>query len=149
MSAPAAYDGDMTTEAVDITTTTTCITTTDTADVVAETVEAVVAVEAPPAPTTSGCKQPPPEKPSDIRRRSLIISTFWLIILCLGLPIWWHTTTIPRASLPLEDMMDWADGKVRRQSLIDHPHTPYTILFPFGFPLQGLQADILSFLFTV
>lgn len=108
MSATAAHDVDVTTETVDATTDTT----TDTADVVSSTVEAVAAP--PPAPTTSGRKQPPPEKPSDIRRRSLIISTFWLIVLCLGLPIWWRTTTIPRASLPLDDMMDWADGKVRR-----------------------------------
>lgn len=72
------------------------------------------AIKAPPSPTT-GRKEPPPEKPSDVRRRSLIILAFWLIVLCLGLPIWWHTTTIPRASLPLDQMMDWADGKVRRR----------------------------------
>lgn len=64
------------------------------------------------ADATSRRKEPPPEKPSDSRRRSLVILSFWLIVLCLGLPIWWHTTTIPRASLPLDDMMDWAVGKV-------------------------------------
>ncbi|KAL7620128.1 GPI transamidase component [Parahypoxylon ruwenzoriense] len=56
-------------------------------------------------------KQPPPEKPEDIRRRSFIIASFWCIVLFLGLPIWWKTTTIYRADLPLNDMMDWADGK--------------------------------------
>ncbi|KAK4241181.1 phosphatidylinositol-glycan biosynthesis class S protein [Achaetomium macrosporum] len=59
-------------------------------------------------------KQPPPEKPSDIRRRSYIILSFWLIVLCLGLPIWWKTTTIYRAHLPLQEMLDWADGKACR-----------------------------------
>lgn len=57
-------------------------------------------------------KLPPPEKASDVRRRSHIILSFWLIVLCLGLPIWWKTTTIYRADLPVQDMLDWADGKV-------------------------------------
>jgi phosphatidylinositol glycan class S len=61
---------------------------------------------------TSTRKQPPPEQPSDIRRRSFVILSFWLIVLCLGLPIWWQTTKIYRANLPLETMLDWADGKV-------------------------------------
>ncbi|KAL2194104.1 phosphatidylinositol-glycan biosynthesis class S protein [Corynascus similis CBS 632.67] len=59
-------------------------------------------------------KQPPPEKPSDVRRRSHIILSFWLIVLCLGLPIWWKTTTIYRADLPLQEMLDWSDGKACR-----------------------------------
>lgn len=57
-------------------------------------------------------KQPPPERPADVRRRTLVIVSFWLIVLCLGLPIWWQTTTIYRAKLPLDDMLDWADGRV-------------------------------------
>ncbi|KAF3762178.1 hypothetical protein M406DRAFT_293816 [Cryphonectria parasitica EP155] len=63
---------------------------------------------------TSRRKEPPPEKPSDIRRRSQVIFSFWLIVLCVGLPIWWNTTAISRANLPLDDMMDWADGKACR-----------------------------------
>lgn len=59
-----------------------------------------------------GRKQPPPEKPADVRRRTLVIVSFWLIVLCLGLPIWWQTTTIYRAKLPLDAMLDWADGRV-------------------------------------
>ncbi|KAH8906477.1 hypothetical protein BR93DRAFT_929099 [Coniochaeta sp. PMI_546] len=59
-------------------------------------------------------KQPPPEKPADVRRRTLVIVSFWLIVLCLGLPIWWQTTTIYRAKLPLDDMLDWADGRACR-----------------------------------
>ncbi|KAJ4406197.1 GPI transamidase component [Gnomoniopsis sp. IMI 355080] len=64
--------------------------------------------------TTTGGKEPPPEKPSDIRRRTLVILSFWLIVLCLGIPIWWKTTAILRANLPLDEMMDWADGKACR-----------------------------------
>ncbi|KAI1810133.1 phosphatidylinositol-glycan biosynthesis class S protein [Poronia punctata] len=56
-------------------------------------------------------KLPPPEKPADIFRRSLIVVSFWLLVLLLGIPIWWKTTTIYRANLPLDQMMAWADGK--------------------------------------
>ncbi|KAH8881705.1 hypothetical protein GQ53DRAFT_754154 [Thozetella sp. PMI_491] len=69
---------------------------------------------APAASSTPSRKQPPPEKPSDIRRRSWVIVSFWLIVILLGLPIWWHTTTIYRANLPLSEMLDWADGKACR-----------------------------------
>jgi GPI-anchor transamidase subunit S len=61
--------------------------------------------------TTVARKEPPPEKPSDIRRRSWVTLSFWLIVL-LGVPIWWHTTSIHRAQLPLAEMLGWADGKV-------------------------------------
>lgn len=57
-------------------------------------------------------KQPPPEKSEDVRRRSYVIASFWAIVLFLGLPIWWKTTTIYRAELPLSQMLNWADGKV-------------------------------------
>ncbi|POR39063.1 Uncharacterized protein TPAR_00740 [Tolypocladium paradoxum] len=68
------------------------------------------AVDAP----ASSPKQPPPEKPSETRRRSYIIFSFWLIVLVLGLPIWWKTTTIYRANLPLDRMLQWAEGKACR-----------------------------------
>lgn len=74
--------------------------------------DAVASTTTSAATTSVGRKQPPPEKPSDTRRRSLVILSLWLIVLCLGLPIWWKTTAIPRANLPLDEMMDWADGKV-------------------------------------
>ncbi|KAJ4416602.1 GPI transamidase component [Neurospora sp. IMI 360204] len=67
----------------------------------------------PLAPATTR-KEPPPEKLSDIRRRIWVIVSFWLIVLLLGLPIWWKTTTIHRANLPLKEMLDWADGKACR-----------------------------------
>ncbi|KAI0450559.1 phosphatidylinositol-glycan biosynthesis class S protein [Xylaria acuta] len=56
-------------------------------------------------------KPPPPEQESHVIRRSLIIASFWLVVLCLGIPIWWKTTSIYRASLPLDQMTDWANGK--------------------------------------
>lgn len=55
---------------------------------------------------------PPPEKPSDARRRLHIILSFWLLVVLLGLPVWWRTTSIYRADLPLSDMEGWAEGKV-------------------------------------
>ncbi|KAM5431764.1 GPI transamidase component [Microsporum ferrugineum] len=68
----------------------------------------------------------PPEKPEAIRRRSLIVLTFWLIILLLGLPMWWKTTSIYRAKLPLNEMENWAAGKSCRPvfPLHIHVHTP-------------------------
>ncbi|EGO55469.1 hypothetical protein NEUTE1DRAFT_147983 [Neurospora tetrasperma FGSC 2508] len=66
------------------------------------------------AAQTSTRKEPPPEKLSDIRRRIWVIVSFWLIVLLLGLPVWWKTTTIHRANLPLKEMLDWADGKACR-----------------------------------
>jgi len=42
-----------------------------------------------------------------------IILSFWVLIVLLGLPIWWKTTSIYRSDLPLTEMMEWADGKVR------------------------------------
>ncbi|KAK5659224.1 hypothetical protein OQA88_1315 [Cercophora sp. LCS_1] len=68
----------------------------------------------PPVDAMATKKQPPPEKPSDIRRRTWVILSFWLIVVCLGLPIWWETTTIYRANLPLSEMLNWADGKACR-----------------------------------
>lgn len=57
-------------------------------------------------------KEPPPESPESIRQRGYVILSFWAIILIIGLPIWWKTTAIYRARLPLDQMMDWADGRV-------------------------------------
>lgn len=103
MSATLAHDVDMATDL--------------TAAVPAAAAEATTTSPGPSAAvskhaSSSTRKEPPLEKPSDVRRRSQVIFSFWLIVLCLGLPIWWHTTAIPRANLPLDDMMNWADGKV-------------------------------------
>jgi phosphatidylinositol glycan class S len=57
-------------------------------------------------------KTPPPERPESIRQRSLIILSFWAVVIFLGLPLWYKTTTIYRAKLPLGQMMEWAEGRV-------------------------------------
>ena len=56
---------------------------------------------------------PPPETPEAIQTRFRVIAAFWAVIIFLGFPIWWKTTSIYRAHLPIQDMADWADGKVR------------------------------------
>jgi phosphatidylinositol glycan class S len=71
--------------------------------------------EAPPknaAEAISMQKSAPPETAEHTLRKRLIIFSFWAIIIFLGLPIWWRTTTVYRASLPLQQMLDWSDGKV-------------------------------------
>ena len=57
-------------------------------------------------------KQPPPESPRGVKTRRWIIFCFWAIAGLLGLPIWYATTTVPRAALPLESMDAWASGQV-------------------------------------
>lgn len=57
-------------------------------------------------------REPPAEKPSHIMRRMYIVLSYWAIILLLGVPIWWKTTAISRADLPLDDMLQWSEGKV-------------------------------------
>lgn len=57
-------------------------------------------------------KEPPPETAESILSRRLILLSFWAVAIFLGLPIWWKTTTVYRAPLPLQSMLDWADGKV-------------------------------------
>ena len=63
---------------------------------------------------TTAPKQPPPEKPEAIRLRTKVVFSFWAVILLLGLPTWWRTTSIYRAELPLQEMLNWAEGSVRR-----------------------------------
>jgi len=70
---------------------------------------------------------PPPPTPAQVTTRRNVIFAFWvrfqllfLINMCqqavilLGLPLWWKTTNIYRAQLPLELMDRWSDGKVRQ-----------------------------------
>ncbi|KAL8986272.1 MAG: hypothetical protein Q9205_000256 [Flavoplaca limonia] len=56
-------------------------------------------------------KQPPPEARESIHVRQLVILSFWAIVVFLGLPIWWWTTSVFRARLPLQEMENWAEGK--------------------------------------
>src|ERR1700761_5387792 len=57
-------------------------------------------------------RQPPPPSPENKRTRRQVILSFWAIVIFLGLPIWWKTTAIYRANLPVQAMIDWADGKI-------------------------------------
>src|SRR5437762_1686234 len=52
-------------------------------------------------------RQPPPEAEAQILTRRLVIAAFWAVALFLGLPIWWRTTSVYRAYLPLEAMLEW------------------------------------------
>ncbi|CAD6565223.1 MAG: GPI transamidase component [Alectoria sarmentosa] len=56
-------------------------------------------------------KQPPPESSKSIKTRGLVILSFWAVVILLGFPLWLWTTSIHRARLPLQHMLDWADGK--------------------------------------
>lgn len=55
---------------------------------------------------------PPPEKPEAVWTRVKVVAAFWAVVIFFGFPIWWKTTSIYRSRLPIEDMVDWADGKV-------------------------------------
>jgi phosphatidylinositol glycan class S len=68
-----------------------------------------VAVASSPPPTT---KEPPPQSQDGIRTSQLVILSFWAIVIFLGLPIWWKTTSIYRANLPLKAMTDLGNGKI-------------------------------------
>ena len=57
-----------------------------------------------------------PEPPSVQWTRRWILLSFWAVVVLLGLPIWWKTTAIYRADLPLQDMTDWANGRVKKHS---------------------------------
>jgi phosphatidylinositol glycan class S len=57
-------------------------------------------------------KEPPAETRESRWTRRLVLLSFWAVAVFLGLPVWWKTTTVYRAPLPLQDMLDWADGKV-------------------------------------
>ncbi|KAL8773163.1 MAG: hypothetical protein Q9209_001839 [Squamulea sp. 1 TL-2023] len=67
-------------------------------------------------------KQPPPESRESIRVRQLVILSFWVIVVFLGLPIWWWTTSVYRARLPLREMESWAEGKILVESLSLQEH---------------------------
>ncbi|KAF3938790.1 hypothetical protein ABW19_dt0202865 [Dactylella cylindrospora] len=63
-------------------------------------------------PASTAFKQPPPETPDTIRTRSWVLASFWIVAIFLGLPLWHATTTIYRAPLPMEEMQNWAEGKL-------------------------------------
>src|SRR6186713_1347583 len=55
---------------------------------------------------------PPLETTESLWLRRYVILSFWAVVALLGVPVWWKTTAIYRADLPLPYMTDWADGKV-------------------------------------
>jgi GPI-anchor transamidase subunit S len=57
-------------------------------------------------------RQPPPEAKEAVWLRSKVIFSFWAVIVFLGLPMWWQTTSIYRARLPHQEMLDWSEGSV-------------------------------------
>lgn len=57
-------------------------------------------------------REPPPEDASSIKNRRLVVLSFWLLALLVGLPTWWKTTTVYRANLPVQQMSEWAERKV-------------------------------------
>ena len=73
-------------------------------------------ISSPDTPTMSSktetIQSPPPEKPAAILTRTKVIAAFWAVIIFLGFPIWWQTTSVHRARLPIQEMVDWASGKV-------------------------------------
>lgn len=64
------------------------------------------------SPMSKTPRVPPPEKPEAVQTRFKVIAAFWAVIVFLGFPIWWKTTSVYRARLPFQEMVDWADGKV-------------------------------------
>lgn len=74
-------------------------------------------------------KKAPPEKPEYISLRTKIVVSFWAVILLLGLPTWFKTTEIYRASLPLEQMIGLSEGEVQQwKSLMAPANRPQTAL---------------------
>ena len=57
-------------------------------------------------------KSPPPESSKSIRIRRQVLASFWIVVILFGIPLWWWTTTVYKASLPVQDMLNWAGGRV-------------------------------------
>ncbi|KAI5295753.1 GPI transamidase component [Ascosphaera atra] len=84
---------------------------------------------APSSSTKPTHTAPPPEPPRAQWTRTLVIFSFWAVVLFLGLPMWWKTTTVHREQIPIEEMQSWADGKSCRpvfplQILVEAPEIP-------------------------
>lgn len=94
---------------------------TSSASVVGEEPSGVAAATAPHAARAQA--SPPPETSESIWLRRAAILSFWAVVVFFGLPVWWKTTAIYRAELPLQDMTAWAEGKVLGCSLDPLEHT--------------------------
>ncbi|KAF2664349.1 hypothetical protein BT63DRAFT_407161 [Microthyrium microscopicum] len=62
--------------------------------------------------TAPNRRGPPPPTKQEISNTQRVLLSFWAVVIFLGLPIWWKTTTVYRASLPLDVMKDWSQGNV-------------------------------------
>ncbi|KAF8470203.1 phosphatidylinositol-glycan biosynthesis class S protein [Kalaharituber pfeilii] len=47
----------------------------------------------------------------ELRIRGYILFSFWAVVIFLGVPLWYVTTSIYRAPLPLGQMTAWSEGK--------------------------------------
>lgn len=65
-----------------------------------------------PKMTREARKKPPPETKEAVWLRTKVILSFWAIIVFVGLPVWWETTSIYRARLPRQEMLGWSEGSV-------------------------------------
>lgn len=90
-----------------------------------------------PSNSTPTAQRIPPETPEAISTRFLVIATFWAVIIFLGFPIWWKTTSIYRAHLPIQEMVDWADGKASLLQLTEG----WLILIPLDMPPRLSPRD--------
>ncbi|GAM89358.1 hypothetical protein ANO11243_073950 [Dothideomycetidae sp. 11243] len=59
----------------------------------------------------SAKKQPPPEPSDSVASRRYILFALWSTVVFLGLPVWIWTTTVHRATLPIDSMKTWAEGQ--------------------------------------
>ncbi|KAF9699193.1 hypothetical protein EKO04_003153 [Ascochyta lentis] len=91
-----------------------------------------IATEASSTPAQAPTSPPPESKEGQWLRRAAILS-FWAVVVLLGLPVWWKTTAIYRAELPLQDMTAWAEGKVCK------PVFPLRIAVEAAIPSQDAQ----------
>jgi len=57
-------------------------------------------------------KTAPPETREAIWTRNLVVFSFWAVVIFLGLPVWLWTTSIHRANLPLQEMLEWSEMRV-------------------------------------
>jgi hypothetical protein len=87
----------------------------------------------------------PPEKPEYADLRSKVVISFWAVILLLGLPTWYKTTEIYRASLPLEQMIGLSEGEVCAASRVYQPPlTSPRLLYQRSPSPSGLTSLVLN-----
>ena len=63
-------------------------------------------------------KRLPPEKPEAVWLRTKVVLSFWAVVLLLGIPVWWKTTSIYRARLPIQAMTGETRQTVRSSLLL-------------------------------